>query len=865
MPKIKKRSQLQNLAKIRTWLTDDNPFSEYFRLAQMPEILPGGKSGFLINGSPNLVRTTEVLIELTDIDGNVVFTQPIKNYQEGLARVVSIEVYDDTPPGPALLTILAEAAFDKDGNRVPDEWIGTYNVKWQKIINIEPTRPNTNTIRLYNRPTLSVVEQIIPFRQTITGSVITISSGTITGQYIGANVQLVGDDITNLQRQVTSDGTLVTATEPVFVRQSINGTFYAVINNVPFTSSIQKLQSSNAAKLTKYLTGSDGGAITRWTTSNYTMSYQAAPTYITSSLNRSFANIKLSNLTTFTGDIQRAKFYVRGIDEGQKYELFEDIVLEAIELTLSQSYTGEQIELGEIIDQPFIDENWESGVINNGVTYASGNVTASYNTSTLIDSVTILGPDTGSLYNLGSTVASLWTGIKQELSFDADAEYTFQADIVCLKQDADFDARMDIRLFGPNFSGGQGNQLGYLITSLNCLAGQTRRTFQNFVFNFTAPVADLAKLRFDIFGGQWFISKAKIVSSRESGFNPDQISVFSPVINRRFERLQFKAELYDANSNLVPLNIETDAIYFDGGNFVFRGDDHRIDGILTVAPSGSGPTLTSRGFNNKVGVFTPGQAISIGPPTPYVRNKNTAFFAGTSSAGPEISVGDKLYGYYDDTIDQFILEIDGIIRIGSGSNYIDIRSLLPNNPSLRISQFLSGSALDFYDVRGRNSVNAGLWYDQIGRMGYYTRGYNGFVGPLSTSLSSITSQFNPYQFPTQSVTLYTSSSITIPTDHVFFNEALYASTSFQISQLNVNENLTYRMNYTIDVLTSWTGYPSPSVAGQTLLADTTYYVVSSGTFPAISIADYPIFVPRDRTSDTLYVLLRLNAITYPTV
>jgi hypothetical protein len=461
-------------------------------------------------------------------------------------------------------------------------------------------------------------------------------------------------------------------------------------------------------------------------------------------------------------------------------------------------------------------------------------------------------------------VARLWTGINKDLEIDTDAEYTFQADIVCLKPDANFNAQLDIRLFGPNLSGGQGNELGYLITSLTAEAGTTRRTFQNFIFNFTVPAADLAKLRFTVFGGQWFISNVKIVSARESGFNPDQISVFSPVLNRRFERLQFKAELYDANSNLVPLNIETDAIYFDGGNLVFRGSDNRIDGILTVAPSGSGPTLTSRGFYDKNNLFTMGQAIAIGQAIPSVRNKNTAFFAGTSSAGPEISVGDKLYGYYDQTIDQFILEIDGIIRIGSGSNFIDIRSLLPNNPSLRISQFLSGSALDFYDLRGRNSVNAGLWYDQIGRMGNYTRGYQPFTSASQLTLSAITAQFNPYGFPTQSVTLYTSGTISLPSDHIFFNETLYASASFQISQLNVSESLTYRMNYTIDVLTDWNSYPSPSLPGQTLLADTTYYVVSSGSFPEISVADYPIFIPRNRTGNTLYVMLRLNAITYPT-
>lgn len=856
MPKLKKRVQSQGLARIRTWLSDDNPFSEYFRLAQIPEILSGGKSGFLINGSPNLVRTTEVLIELTDIDGNVIFNQPIKNYQEGLARVVSVEIYDDTPPGPGLLTILGEAAFDKDGNRVPDEWIGTYNVKWQKIINIEPTRPNTNTIRLYNRPTLSVTEQLIPFRQTVTGSMVTISSGTLTGQYIAPNVQLVGDDITKLQRQVTTEGTLITSTAPIFVRQTVNGTVFAEVDGVPFTSSVEKLQSNTAAKITNYLTGSGGSIINRWATNNYTMSYQAAPTFITSSLNRSFANIKLSNLTTFTGDIQRAKFYVRGVDEGQKYELFEDVVLEAIELTLSQSYTGEQVQLGEIIDQPFIDENWEVGVINNGTAYGAGNVSASYNSVTLIDSVTITGPDTGLAYASGSAVPTIWTGILKDLDFDDVAEYTFQADIVCVKQDPNLDARMDIRLFGPNMSGGQGNELGYLVTSLNSGIGQNRRTFQNFIFNFTAPVADLAKLRFAVFGGQWFISKAKIVSARETGFNPDQISVFSAVINRRFERLQFKAELYDANSNLVPLTIETDAIYFDGGNLVFRGSDTRIDGILTVAPSGSGPTLTTKGIYDINGNFMEGQAIAIGPSIPRVKDRGTAFFAGTSSNGPEISVGDKLYGYYDQAQNEFILQIEGTVLVGSGSNFLDIRSLIPRNSSDKYFDRVRGGQGDFEELRGRRAVSSGDWNSQIARMGRYTRGPSGYIPGTPVTSSNISASVDPLSAPV--FTLETSASITIPSTQMFYNDLIYGNMTIDLQEDTLTDGF-YNLKFSLTVKSSWESYASASLsAGRILVQEDTIGIDHAADYSPDPILNYPIPVPDTRLGNTLYVITRLD-------
>ena len=100
MPKLKNKTQSRGLAKISTWITDTNPFSDYFRLTQVPDVIPGGKSGFLINGSPLLVRSTELLVELVDADGNAMYTHPIKNYQEGLARVVGqIEQQQEYNPG----------------------------------------------------------------------------------------------------------------------------------------------------------------------------------------------------------------------------------------------------------------------------------------------------------------------------------------------------------------------------------------------------------------------------------------------------------------------------------------------------------------------------------------------------------------------------------------------------------------------------------------------------------------------------------------------------------------------------------------------------------------------------------------------
>ena len=90
------------------------PNSPLFTVSEIPDPAPQGKSSFLIAGTELLKNSVEVKIEIIDSEGGVIYTEPVANYLEGNARRVSIEVYDDTPPGPANLYILAMVD--------PDEW-----------------------------------------------------------------------------------------------------------------------------------------------------------------------------------------------------------------------------------------------------------------------------------------------------------------------------------------------------------------------------------------------------------------------------------------------------------------------------------------------------------------------------------------------------------------------------------------------------------------------------------------------------------------------------------------------------------------------------------------------------------------------
>ena len=183
---IKSFAPFQNLSNFQTFLVDDNPLSEYFRITEFKETFTGGKNGFLIEGSEFLKETTEVKIELLDVAGNPIYFEPgdgIPEYYEGTSKLVSVHVYDDTPIGLGKITILGELKNYVDCNGsivpVPSEWKGVYNVKWQRTFKVNKNLNNEDIVRFYKRPLVNIDELVKPiFSQTVLTSV---DTGSVSG------------------------------------------------------------------------------------------------------------------------------------------------------------------------------------------------------------------------------------------------------------------------------------------------------------------------------------------------------------------------------------------------------------------------------------------------------------------------------------------------------------------------------------------------------------------------------------------------------------------------------------------------------------------------------------------------------------
>jgi len=136
----------------------------------------------------------------------------------------------------------------------------------------------------------------------------------------------------------------------------VNGSLQ--LSNITYNTTIDGIKNSNIAiPHTTYYGETDNPVITNFKEQEYTMSYQNPPIYATSSDYKSYANINVTNMTVFSGDVHRIKTYMksRGALGASDYELINDTVVETKELLIDSSSIIEDQRTGYFYDQATIN------------------------------------------------------------------------------------------------------------------------------------------------------------------------------------------------------------------------------------------------------------------------------------------------------------------------------------------------------------------------------------------------------------------------------------------------------------------------------------------------------------------------------
>ena len=544
MARIKKYAPTLNekLTTFQTFIVDTNPNSDYFRISEFKETLTGGKNGFQIEGSEHLLESTEIKIEVLDVEGNTVYYEPgdgIPEYYEGISKVVSVHIYEDTPIGEATITVLGELKtyVDADGvvRDIPTEWKGIYNCKWERRVKINKFLSNEDKVRFYRRPKVTISEIVKPLFSNVVGT--KTNTGNVSG------IPLFPINGTNLNQYTLPTSYLLKITD--------NGNFSAwtgsVIGNqinIPslnYTTTAQEIINKTELVVTAPYT--QNGLVSSFANVPYTttFNYTEGLDNLATALTGSFAKITLSDLTSFVGDVARVRVFRKSQTDLSDFQFVQEIALEANELLVDLATTTKNQENYGLFTTDIINDYWIE---------SSPNITATYNQTYLYDSVkldSVSGPNT--------------FHTSEYIPITKDVEYTLDFNI---RLGTNVSANNYVRVFlSGSLDGGavQVEQNITTITSDDFLLQKTTSTN-----NIKAQEIENARLYFEVVGSNWYIANVSLRASKETAFSPDEITFIQPVPRSLpVQTFIYKFEFYDINNNFIPVLVEREKT-FNGGN-----------------------------------------------------------------------------------------------------------------------------------------------------------------------------------------------------------------------------------------------------------------------------------------------------------
>jgi hypothetical protein len=539
---IKSFSPFQNLTNYQVFENDTALNSQYFRVSELQEIFTGGKNGFLIEGSECLKETTEVKIEILDVEGNPIYFEPgggTPQYYEGNSKLIAVHVYDDTAIGIGKITILGElkSYFDDNGAKVdiPKEWKGVYNVKWERDIQINKNIQNETIVRFQKRPTVNVEELVKPIftkvipEVTQTGSLSGIPQSPPVGTTLsrwraGTTYKLRIDDgdASNWTSSVDDNTISVSSLNysPTVIEVLSNK---EVLVDTPYTSSF--------------------GQVSGFLGKSYSSTFEfvEGQTITDSALTGSFAKINFNNLKTFVGDVARVKVFRKSRNTIGDFQFVQESKLESSEL-LKDVTTSSDTELSYgRFDQTNLDTYWITSSADHPVTINSDILNASVKTD--YDS-----SSGGTQILSTSSSFEITSGIEYTLNFKtllSGSEGTSQS----------------IRAY---FSGSNYEQ-NFLTTSGSAIYNTRQSVSQNILANTTA---NDTHLKFDITGGDWYISNVSLKNAQDTSFSPDEFTLIQDIPRKLArETFDFKFEFYDINNNYIPVDVITTKTFTGGNDF----------------------------------------------------------------------------------------------------------------------------------------------------------------------------------------------------------------------------------------------------------------------------------------------------------
>ncbi len=255
---------------------------------------------------------------------------------------------------------------------------------------------------------------------------------------------------------------------------------------------------------------------------------------VNSGINQSFANIKLSNLETFAGDVKRVKVFRTSLGDISDYDMIQDILVESKELLTSYELTGSVVgNTGTLTSETF--KNY----------WITGSLTATLDSDKVESGAKLKGAG----------------NFRYSASLDLKSTNTYE-----LNLDAYYSASTPSNLGIYIISGSTSSSIGTL-SGINPTKNLLDTTIP---FKLDRDYVS-SSLYFSQSQGEWHVGNISLKLSQDTAFSPDEISFVTtmPTVIGD-EDFNFKFEFYDVNNNYVPVAVTQSANFTGGSNTITK-------------------------------------------------------------------------------------------------------------------------------------------------------------------------------------------------------------------------------------------------------------------------------------------------------
>ena len=322
--------------------------------------------------------------------------------------------------------------------------------------------------------------------------------------------------------------------------------------------------------------------------SQVTMSYQPAPSQSISNTHfRSFADITVGNLRTFSGDVYKTKIYAKSRGTLGDFEKVYETPIESPQLLIDPFSTTGFANTGYFYKQSIIDDYW---TISNG--------TKTRNDDYIIDGMLISGSNKG----VNESVDLITS---QSVELEYNVPYTVQFNAHYLKEDKDISKAVDpvtqkratlkVFLSGSAITGTGGEDNHFLgevdIPVDNSTSeGTIENIFNTFISSKTGDPK--TQIIFKVEAGRFVISDVMLRPYSETNFNPEFFKAIVPMphpMPKKPDQYDFLAEFFDVNNNIAETIALTENVPFVGAALNIDGSGNLLSGSMFMGSvEGSG-------------------------------------------------------------------------------------------------------------------------------------------------------------------------------------------------------------------------------------------------------------------------------------